>query len=61
MRCLTERGPELPAEMSWRDMGHPGQRRDVKRPGEGAVHRVSSPQHPAIAILDDARQRISAG
>ena len=51
MRGLAERGPELAAEVSRRDVSDACERRYIERLGERPVHRVSGPQHPAVAIL----------
>src|SRR2546430_2144088 len=51
MRRLAERGAELTAEMRRRYVGDTRERIDVEGLGEGAVHRVASPQHAAVAVL----------
>ena len=52
VRRLAERRAELAAEVRGRDVGDARERRNVERLRKRTVHRVASPQHPAVAILD---------
>jgi hypothetical protein len=51
MRGLSERGPERPDEMSFRDLGDSGQPGDLERLGVSTIDGVASAQHPPVALL----------
>ena len=55
VRRLAKRRPELAAEVRRRDVRDARERRHVERLRKRTVHRVASPQHPAVALLDGAR------
>jgi hypothetical protein len=55
MRRLAERRAELAAEVRRRDVGDTRERRNIERPSESTIDRVTSSQHAAVAILGHSR------